>query len=410
MAFDDNRESIPFGSDFGIISTDEHTANALDDFLTGDEAPVQKPKDTTKAAPNSKNPVNKPKDEEKIEEEPEEDPQDLIEKLLSQDEEEDTEASSDKKGEEGIEKSKEGEDEEENQFSVISKELFELGIFTYGEDETAEDIAIETPEQFRDRFEYEKKKGAGEALEAFLARFGQPYAEMFEAVYIKGVDPVEWIQTSAKITDLAEIDLTEETNQERIVREKLTRDGYDQEDIDAEIARLKNYNDLENRSKADQKVLLKQLQKEKQEKELESQQQRQREAIEKQQKINATRQIIADKLQKKEFDGIPVDRQFADEINAYLTKDRFKLADGKLITEFEKELLDLEKPENFNMKVKMAMLLKMVKKDPTLSKIQKKAVTKETNEIFRKLVKDKKKQSNQITDKNKNEATEGKWF
>ena len=40
------------------------------------------------------------------------------------------------------------------------------------------------------------------------------------------------------------MDLTIETNQESVVRAALADQGYDREDIETEIERLKNYGDL----------------------------------------------------------------------------------------------------------------------------------------------------------------------
>jgi hypothetical protein len=416
MAFNDDRESIAprFGeSEFSIVSTDETTVDALDSFLDGDETPKPKTKENP-TVPAKKNVKASPKKTEPEEEEETEDADQVLDDFLNDEEntgkpkkkaqpEETTDDEDDSTEDNSSE-------DDENQFNYLAKELFKAGIFTFNEGEDEESLKIESAEEFRDRFDLEKKKGASEALESFLARFGEPYADMFESVFIKGVDPIEYLQTYAQIDNLENIDLTQEHIQERIVREKLTKDGYDPEDIEKEVDRLKNYNDLESRAKADHKVLLKKAQQEKIQKENEKALERQREAQKKNQYISTVRQILGEKLQKKDFDGIPVDRAFAEEVNSYLTKERFKLPSGKLITEFEKEMLELDSPQNFQMKVKVAMLLKMLKKDPTLSKIKKRAITNETSEIFSKLKKREQRQETTKKVNTENGITEGKWF
>jgi hypothetical protein len=44
--------------------------------------------------------------------------------------------------------------------------------------------------------------------------------------------------------------------------------------------------------------------------------------------------------------------------------------------------LELKRPENHATKVKVALLLKILEKDPTLSTIQKTGVSKKSNELF----------------------------
>jgi hypothetical protein len=44
--------------------------------------------------------------------------------------------------------------------------------------------------------------------------------------------------------------------------------------------------------------------------------------------------------------------------------------------------LDLKRPENHGTKVKVALLLKILEKDPTLSTIQKTGISKKSNELF----------------------------
>jgi len=52
------------------------------------------------------------------------------------------------------------------------------------------------------------------------------------------------------------------------------------------------------------------------------------------------------------------------------------------LTDFDRAILDMKRPENHAMKVKVGLLMKMLEKDPTLSTIQKTGVTKKSNELF----------------------------
>ena len=51
-------------------------------------------------------------------------------------------------------------------------------------------------------------------------------------------------------------------------------------------------------------------------------------------------------------------------------------------TDFDRSILDLKRPENHELKVKVGLLLKVLEKDPTLSTIQRAGVTKKSNQLF----------------------------
>jgi hypothetical protein len=107
----------------------------------------------------------------------------------------------------------------------------------------------------------------------------------------------------------------------------------------------------------------------------------QRQAI-KNQYISNVQQVLQDKLKTKEFDGIPINPKLAGELQDFLLVDKYKTASGETLTDFDKTILELKRPENHATKVKVALLLKILEKDPTLSTIQKTGVTKRSNELF----------------------------
>jgi len=409
---DESRAPIKIDNlQLGIVAEDETNAEVLDAFLDeGEEAqPITKKPPVKKPVPPKKTttPIPPKKKEEEPEEEEEEDnTREKLEKLLNDGaggeesgEENEEESSNEEEGQENEEEGAEGsgkkEEEEDNTFKSLSKDLVNLGIFTLNEGET--DLNIETPEQFQERWLLEKQKGANDVLERFLSRFGDDYFDMFQAVFMSGVDPTTYLQGYARIDDLASLDLSNELNQERVIREKLSLDGFTPEEMGKEIERLKGYNELEEKANIYHRVLLKNEQEAQEETERASRERLVRLSQKKQEYNQRVNQILTDKIAKKEFDGIPVDPKTAQELQAYLTKDAYTV-NGKTITQFDKELLDLDRPENYELKVKMAMLLKMVKADPTLSKIKKKAVSNEGNALFQ-----------QLRSKNKDvKSTEGK--
>ena len=150
----------------------------------------------------------------------------------------------------------EGEGEEQvSQFTALSRDLFKLGVFSKDEDE--DDVSISTPEEFLERFQSEKKKGAVEMVQNFISQFGEDYQQAFEAVFVKGVSPKEYFGAFNNMVNFSEMDLSQENNQVRVIRQALTDQGFETEDVDTEVERLKNYGDLESVATKHHKVLVK---------------------------------------------------------------------------------------------------------------------------------------------------------
>jgi hypothetical protein len=273
------------------------------------------------------------------------------------------------------------EGEEVSQFAALSRDLFKLGVFSK-EDDDEEDVDISTPEAFLERFQSEKKKGAVEMVQSFIGQFGEDYQQAFDAIFVQGVNPKEYFGTYNNIVSFAELDLAQENNQVAVIKQALADQGFEPEDIDTEVERLKNYGDLESVATKHHKVLVKkEAQKLSQIEQKAEQELQQKQAI-KNQYIQNVQQVLQDKLKSKEFDGIPLNPKLANELQDFLLVDKYKTAGGETLTDFDKTILELKRPENHATKVKIALLLKILEKDPTLSTIQKTGISKKSNELF----------------------------
>ena len=323
-------------------------------------------------------------DEEKL------DGQSMISDFLSDDEDEDddeedtppakapvkkaTEAATDDADEEDDNESNEG-----TQFTALANDLYKLGVFT---DEDEDQGPITTAEDFLERFNAEKKKGAAEIVENFIGQFGEDYQEAFDAIFVKGVNPKDYFGTYNQVVNFAEMDLSDEGNQVRIMKQALANQGFDSEDIETEVERLKNYGDLESVATKHHKVLVKKEAAKLQQMEAKAEQELQQKQAVKNQYINNVQSILQDKVKSKEFDGIPINPKLATELQDFLLVDKWKTPTGETLTDFDRAILDMKRPENHEMKVKVGLLLKMLEKDPTLSTIQRTGVTKKSNQLF----------------------------
>ena len=318
-----------------LFATETATGNP-DDIkdIKDDPAPdpTPAPKKTT-----SKTPAPAPEEGEKKDENPTKD----IQSFLyggdedEEDEDEDTPDTGNPVGKkkaptqsaDNQEDSNEDDDEEggaapESQFTALSKDLFKLGVFSKEDDE--EDAPIDTPEAFLERFNSEKKKGAIEIVDNFIGQFGEDYRNAFDAIFVKGVNPKDYFGAFNQIQSFADMDLTKENNQVAVIKQALTDQGFEPEDVETEVERLKNYGDLENVATKHHKVLIKKeaakLQQMEQQKEAQLQQQQ---AI-KQQYYQNVNQVLQEKIKAKDFDGIPINPKLAGELQDFLVTDKYK--------------------------------------------------------------------------------------
>lgn len=291
------------------------------------------------------------------------------------------------------EKQEEEEEEEDNSkvdgsiFASLAKDLFKHGVFTPTDDEDPENIEINTPEELLERFDYEKKKGAIETLENFLGQFGDEYKNAFEAIFVKGVNPREYFGTYSQIEDLSKMDLSIEANQIAVVKKALAEQGFEPEDINTEIERLRNYGDLESVATKHHKALVKRESAKLKELEQKKEEEQKQKMLFKRQYEENISNIISEKLKKREFDGIPINQKIADELHDFLVTEKYRTPSGDILTEFDKAILELRRPENHEKRVKVALILQLLEKDPTLSVIQRTGMSKKTNSLFEGVVK-----------------------
>lgn len=302
-----------------------------------------------------------------------------------EEEEEEAPAPKSKKAEAAPEATEENDNDEEaepevTQFGALANDLFKLGVFSKDEDE--EDAPISTAEEFLERFQAEKKKGAIEVVNNFIGQFGEDYQQAFEAIFVKGVNPKDYFGTYNNVSSFAEMDLGQESNQIAVLKQALSDQGFEPEDIDTEVERLKNYGDLETVATKHHKVLVKKEAAKLQQMEAQAERELQQKQAIKNQYINNVQTVLQEKLKTKEFDGIPINPKLAGELQDFLLVDKYKTPSGETLTDFDRTILDLKRPENHATKVKVALLLKILEKDPTLSTIQKSGISKKSNELF----------------------------
>jgi len=370
--------------DLGIESSGNYgNLDAAEAFLSGD------PKEIEKIEEEEEGVITAPKKEvkkevpKKKEEEKEVDKEELINTLLSEEKEEEEE-------EEKIIK-EDGEEPkgELNHFEVFSEELYKLGSFTT--DDGEEPVIAKTPEEFLELFNAQKQKGATEWLENFLSKHGDDRRELFDAIFINGTNPQEYLPVYNEVENFQNLDLDTEDNQESVVRSYYTKMGWEKDEVDSKVEKLKQYADLEDEAKRVHPKLV--LQEQKKLEELNETAKNKQLAVaqaDQEYKQHLTT-LLQDKLKTKDFDGIPLDNKKATQAFDFLYNKKWKLPSGELLTDWDKFVLETKNPENISKRVKMALL---ALNDFDFSSIKKTAITGKSSELFSKLAIKDAKQSN----------------
>lgn len=395
---DTNRDDMSQHLNFGIQDTTSVLGNlkAIDGFLSGDivedeEETEEEETEEETQLPAKKKPVAKGKPIKKavavreplkdpfaFEQASEEEENDTEEEEEEEKDETDTTSSKGKKEEAGSEEEEDSEEEtaSDNPYEDLAKDLVKLGVLTQ---ESEDEDLPKSGDELLAKFNAEKQKGAMQWLDGFLSRFGEDRQELFEAVFVKGVELRDYIPVYNEVQSLEALDMTNERNQELVYREFYKRLKFSPDEIENKVQKAKDYGDLESESKTFQKNIVAQ------DKEiLASQEQEKVEAI-----ANKTREeaaykqsiskILKDGLKTREFKGIPIDEKTVNAAFDFLNTKKYKTTDGQYLTEFDKFVMDTKKPENHENRVLLA-LLKLSNFDFT--KITKRAVSRESNELF----------------------------
>lgn len=275
---------------------------------------------------------------------------------------------------------------DDNAFTLYTRELQDLGVFSSELDQLPT-----TPEEFKELWIEEHKRQLQSDLMSFLEdKHGEEGIKVFQDIFVRGVNPRQYLETYAEINDFSELDLEDESNQERVVNEYYKEQGWSADKIKKRVDKLKDYGDLEEEAKELQALLV-EKKKEALEQAAKLEEQKRTEQLQYEaQYMENVAKLLAEKAKNAQIDGIPLTTKAAKETTEYLTVKKWKLPNGELLTDFDKDLLDLRLPNNLELKVKLALLLRN-KLDLSNIKSVQGTITNKTG--FSKLPKPNKKQS-----------------
>lgn len=292
-----------------------------------------------------------------------------------------------------------------NQFQAIAKQLYKSGVLSMDEDETEDTLKLPaTGDELLDKFNREKQRGATEWLENYLGQFGEDRRELFQAIFMDGVDPKAYLPSYNQTQNFESVDLTSKENQKDIVREYYTRAGWDKDKIEKKIAKLDDYADLEDEAKTVQPQLVTQDKQKMESMRVEKQKEREAEIQQDTEYKNSIQKVLQEKLKIKDFDGIPLTEKRAVQASDFMYTKKWKTPDGQLLTDFDKFILESKRPDNIAIRAKISLL---ALDGFDFSKIEKKAISKQSTGLFADLTMKDAKKSN--TTKNDTVANAGGW-
>ena len=329
---------------------DDPNRNIAPDILSGKDFDPIEDEDEDEPAPNPKpiDPIDPIEDEEDEEEE-----------------------------EEVIEDDNDDEDSD-NPFEVFAKGLAQAGILDLEDEENEvsewnEQNFIEVMEKTVDNRMWAKME------EMAMETYGEAGVKLIEDIFINKVPVQEYLRMFSNEQIVENVDLSSEDNQERVVRLYLAKTGMEADEIEDQLAYIRDNDRLEAYAEKYHEKLVVKMSEE-----------RERLASESEARIAAMRQkeeereelyasVLEESLKSGEIEGYPINDKDAEQLFSFVLDKPHVLPNGQRISDFEYRLATMrqEDPKKF------LAVARLVQKDLDLTPVKRKAVSEETNQIFK---------------------------
>lgn len=262
------------------------------------------------------------------------------------------------------------ENQEDNIYKDVYKDLKEYGIFKHVEIEEDEELDADRLFEIQQE-EYEAE--VTERLKAWASEELDEDAKAFIKFKREGGNTADFFNVYKSSSGVPTGEIDDEEYQDSVIRYQLKEEGWDKDEIEDRIAYLTE-------SGRKQKVAEKYNEKIKQE-EVKKKQSLLKQA--EQQKLAAKEQEESFKANVKEalesvdeVSGFKISPQDKNKILNFLTKKEHKISDTRAITGFQKKLAEVFQDTN-----KMILLAKLVESDFDMSDFEKQVTTKKVKQV-----------------------------
>ena len=227
---------------------------------------------------------------------------------------------------------------------------------------------------------YEKfteNKVQSDIEERISDKWGEDGIRMFNDIFVSGVDPREYFAAYQQVLDVSDIDLDDENNQKLVVSRYLEAIGQDDEEILDQIETLEEKGKLAERAEKYKEKLIEDNKREiarmAYEKESQAVEMKKAQSA----RFSAVKEAVSTALSNREINGIPLSLNDNKELLPFATDLNWKLANGMLITDADKAILEIKKDP-----VKWVALCKLLKEDLNVNPIKNKGADEKAKAVF----------------------------
>jgi hypothetical protein len=269
-------------------------------------------------------------------------------------------------------------EESDNTFEVFAKGLAEAGILDLEDEdlkvsEWNEKSFIEVMEKTVDNRMWAKME------ELAMETYGEAGVKLIEDIFINKVPVPQYLQMFSNEQTVENVDITDENNQERIFRLYLAKTGMDDDEIEDQLAYARDNDRLAAYAEKYQGKLVEKMQEERQRLAQEAEARLQDIQRREEEREESYAKVLEDSIKAGEIEGYPINNSDAKELFSFVLDKPHVLPNGQRISDFEYRLATMrqEDPKKF------LAVARLVQKDLDLSPVKKKAVSEETNTIFK---------------------------
>ena len=292
-------------------------------------------------------------------------------------------------------------EESDNTFEIFAKGLAQAGILDLEDEDTQveewnEKSFIEVMEKTVDNRMWAKME------ELAMETYGEAGVKLIEDIFINKVPVPEYLQMFSNEQTVENVDISDEGNQERIFRLYLAKTGMDDDEIEDQLAYARDNDRLAAYAEKYQTKLVEKMQEERQRLSQEAEARLQDMQRREEERQESYAKVLEESIKQGEIEGYPINNSDAEELFSFVLDKPHVLPNGQRISDFEYRLATMrqEDPKKF------LAVARLVQKDLDLTPIKKKAVSEETNTIFKGL----KTKTKTSSKSNKQEDLFAKYF
>lgn len=269
-------------------------------------------------------------------------------------------------------------EDSDNPFEVFAKGLAQAGILDLEDEENEvsewnEQNFIQVMEKTVDNRMWAKME------EMAMETYGEAGVKLIEDIFINKVPVQEYLRMFSNEQIVENVDLSSEDNQERVVRLYLAKTGMEADEIEDQLAYIRDNDRLEAYAEKYHEKLVVKMSEERERlaSESEARALAMRQKEEEREELYAS--VLEESLKTGEIEGYPINDKDAEQLFSFVLDKPHVLPNGQRISDFEYRLATMrqEDPKKF------LAVARLVQKDLDLTPVKRKAVSEETNQIFK---------------------------